>query len=204
MFYYAVLICLSSFNNSRGTAISGIVFGVVFLMGAVAAIFLCICMCLKNGRGARVGVFNTSYINTVTQGYPGNKASDLITELNNFLHTGRFLFYSAAPLCLPFILSHSFCAVFHTQGHHLPTALTTRCTPQIFNLLHIPQCLPERPTTPRLHLTPATIKNKLSLCSRCRSGLESAAYGIRRCTGQKDSVTNYQKLHPCSECSGTF
>ncbi|TSK17815.1 Amyloid-beta A4 protein [Bagarius yarrelli] len=54
-----------------GTAISGIVFGVVFLMGAVAAIFLCICMCLKNGSGARVGVFNTSYINTVTQGYPG-------------------------------------------------------------------------------------------------------------------------------------
>ncbi|XP_057188190.1 cysteine and tyrosine-rich protein 1 isoform X2 [Triplophysa rosa] len=53
-----------------GTAISGIVFGVVFLMGAVAAIFLCICMCVKNGRGARVGVFSTSYINTVTQGYP--------------------------------------------------------------------------------------------------------------------------------------
>ncbi|XP_051561350.1 cysteine and tyrosine-rich protein 1 isoform X3 [Myxocyprinus asiaticus] len=38
-----------------GTAISGIVFGVVFLMGAVAAISLCICMCVKNGRGARVG-----------------------------------------------------------------------------------------------------------------------------------------------------
>ncbi|KTF81979.1 hypothetical protein cypCar_00014922 [Cyprinus carpio] len=55
----------------RGTAISGIVFGVVFLMGAVAAIFLCICMCVKNGRGARVGVFSSSYINTVTQGYPG-------------------------------------------------------------------------------------------------------------------------------------
>ncbi|RXN16619.1 cysteine and tyrosine-rich 1 [Labeo rohita] len=54
-----------------GTAISGIVFGVVFLMGAVAAIFLCICMCVKNGRGARVGVFSSSYINTVTQGYPG-------------------------------------------------------------------------------------------------------------------------------------
>ncbi|MEQ2231495.1 hypothetical protein ILYODFUR_001097 [Ilyodon furcidens] len=54
-----------------GTAISGIVFGVVFLMGAVAALFLCVCMCLKNGRGARVGVFSTSYINTVTQSYPG-------------------------------------------------------------------------------------------------------------------------------------
>ncbi|XP_051799505.1 cysteine and tyrosine-rich protein 1 isoform X1 [Acanthochromis polyacanthus] len=56
-----------------GTAISGIVFGVVFLMGAVAALFLCVCMCMKNGRGARVGVFSTSYINTVTQGYPGEK-----------------------------------------------------------------------------------------------------------------------------------
>ncbi|KAA8579600.1 hypothetical protein FQN60_006693 [Etheostoma spectabile] len=54
-----------------GTAISGIVFGVVFLMGAVAALFLCVCMCMKNGRGSRVGVFSTSYINTVTQGYPG-------------------------------------------------------------------------------------------------------------------------------------
>ncbi|XP_028255368.1 cysteine and tyrosine-rich protein 1 [Parambassis ranga] len=54
-----------------GTAISGIVFGVVFLMGAVAALFLCVCMCMKNGRGARVGVFSTSFINTVSQGYPG-------------------------------------------------------------------------------------------------------------------------------------
>uniref|UniRef100_A0A1A8R3C0 Cysteine and tyrosine-rich protein 1 n=1 Tax=Nothobranchius rachovii TaxID=451742 RepID=A0A1A8R3C0_9TELE len=53
-----------------GTAISGIVFGVVFLMGAVAALFLCMCVCLKNRRGTRVGVFRTSYINTVTQGYP--------------------------------------------------------------------------------------------------------------------------------------
>jgi hypothetical protein len=56
---------------SRGTAISGIVCGVVFLMGALAAFFLCVCMCVKNGRGARVDVFNTSYINTVSQGYPG-------------------------------------------------------------------------------------------------------------------------------------
>ncbi|XP_055764401.1 cysteine and tyrosine-rich protein 1 [Salvelinus fontinalis] len=54
-----------------GTAISGIVFGVVFLMGALAAFFLCVCMCVKNGRGAQVDVFNTSYINTVSQGYPG-------------------------------------------------------------------------------------------------------------------------------------
>ncbi|XP_030211301.1 cysteine and tyrosine-rich protein 1 [Gadus morhua] len=54
-----------------GTAISGIVFGVVFLMGAMAALVLCVCMCMKNGRGARVDVFRTSYINSVTQGYPG-------------------------------------------------------------------------------------------------------------------------------------
>ncbi|CAN9498266.1 unnamed protein product [Ophioblennius macclurei] len=54
-----------------GTAISGIVFGVVFLMGAMVALFLCMNMCIKNGHGARVGVFSTSYINTVTQGYPG-------------------------------------------------------------------------------------------------------------------------------------
>ncbi|XP_048848178.1 cysteine and tyrosine-rich protein 1 isoform X1 [Brienomyrus brachyistius] len=54
-----------------GTAISGIVFGVVFLMGAVAAIFLCLCMCLKNGRNSRVGVFRACHVNTVAQGYRG-------------------------------------------------------------------------------------------------------------------------------------
>ncbi|CAL9698537.1 unnamed protein product [Knipowitschia caucasica] len=51
-----------------GTAISGIVFAVVFLMGAVAALFLCVCVCMKGGRGRRVGVFNVS---TVSHGYPG-------------------------------------------------------------------------------------------------------------------------------------
>lgn len=67
---FLTCVCVCFF--SRGTAISGIVFGVVFLMGAVAALFLCVCMCMKNGRGARVGVFSTSYnISTVTQGYPG-------------------------------------------------------------------------------------------------------------------------------------
>lgn len=71
----------------RGTAISGIVFGVVFLMGAVAALFLCVCMCLKNGQGARVGVFNTSFISTVTQGYPGWSAASLHT--NTPTHTTR-------------------------------------------------------------------------------------------------------------------
>ncbi|KAG5851586.1 hypothetical protein ANANG_G00053230 [Anguilla anguilla] len=33
-----------------GTAISGMVFGVVFLMGAVAAMFLCVCVCVRNMR----------------------------------------------------------------------------------------------------------------------------------------------------------
>ncbi|XP_016096086.1 cysteine and tyrosine-rich protein 1 [Sinocyclocheilus grahami] len=70
-------------RTQRGTAISGIVFGVVFLMGAVAAILLCICMCVKNGRGARVGVFSSTYINTVTQGYPGN------TTTHKSLHTAH-------------------------------------------------------------------------------------------------------------------
>ncbi|XP_061654530.1 cysteine and tyrosine-rich protein 1 [Phyllopteryx taeniolatus] len=54
-----------------GTAISGIVFGLVFLMAAMAALFLCLCMCVKNGHGARVGVFSTSCINTVPQAYSG-------------------------------------------------------------------------------------------------------------------------------------
>lgn len=71
--FHKVCVCLC-----RGTAISGIVFGVVFLMGAMAA--LCLCMCMKNGRGARVGVFRTSYINAVTQGYPGKSPTNK-TEL---------------------------------------------------------------------------------------------------------------------------
>lgn len=82
-------------------------------MGAVAAIFLCICMCVKNGRGARVGVFNTSYINTVTQGYPGNKMSHFIThltELNDLFNIAvkdelMVFFYTATPVCPPFMLS---------------------------------------------------------------------------------------------------
>ncbi|XP_051914315.1 LOW QUALITY PROTEIN: cysteine and tyrosine-rich protein 1 [Hippocampus zosterae] len=56
---------------SRGTAISGNVFSVVFLLNAMAVLLLCVCMYVKNGHGARVGVFSTSCVNTVTQGYPG-------------------------------------------------------------------------------------------------------------------------------------
>lgn len=76
-------VCVCVFVRSRGTTISGIVFGVVFLMGAVAALFLCVCMCVKNGRDARVGVFNTSYINTVTHGYPGG------SKVNTHTYTQR-------------------------------------------------------------------------------------------------------------------
>ncbi|XP_018603222.1 cysteine and tyrosine-rich protein 1-like [Scleropages formosus] len=54
-----------------GTAISGVVFAVVFLMGAAAAVFLCLCMCVKKGRSSRVGVLRASNISTVTPGYPG-------------------------------------------------------------------------------------------------------------------------------------
>lgn len=181
--------CLLCFvNNSRGTAISGIVFGVVFLMGAVAAIFLCICMCVKNGRGARVGVFNTSYINTVTQGYPGKKISHFITfftELNCSFHKGtlvlkmswcvngcHFLYcYMLLSGINVVVLLLLFFLLFYIQGHHLPTALTMRCTPQMFSLLHIPQCLREQRTIRHLRHTLAMFKNKLSSCSHWRSGL---------------------------------
>ncbi|KAG9348843.1 hypothetical protein JZ751_029160 [Albula glossodonta] len=54
-----------------GTAISGMVFGVVFLMGAVAAMFLCVCVWVKNRQTVRVGDLRTSYLNTISQGYPG-------------------------------------------------------------------------------------------------------------------------------------
>ncbi|KAJ8338610.1 hypothetical protein SKAU_G00353960 [Synaphobranchus kaupii] len=53
-----------------GTAISGMVFGVVFLVGAVAAVFLCVCVCVKNRQGVRVGDLRTSYLSTISPGYP--------------------------------------------------------------------------------------------------------------------------------------
>ncbi|KAJ8405948.1 hypothetical protein AAFF_G00308360 [Aldrovandia affinis] len=54
-----------------GTAISGVVFGVVFLMGAVVALSLCLCVCVKNRQSVRVGDLRTSYLNTISQGYLG-------------------------------------------------------------------------------------------------------------------------------------
>uniref|UniRef100_A0A3Q2YW82 Cysteine and tyrosine-rich protein 1 n=1 Tax=Hippocampus comes TaxID=109280 RepID=A0A3Q2YW82_HIPCM len=63
-----------NYVGDMGTAISGIVFSVVFLLNTMAALLLCVCMYMKNGHGARVGVFSTSCINTVTQGYPGFKS----------------------------------------------------------------------------------------------------------------------------------
>ncbi|KAG6934512.1 cysteine and tyrosine rich 1, partial [Chelydra serpentina] len=56
-------------NVLSGTAIAGIVFGIVFIMGVIAGIAICICMCMKNNRGTRVGVIRTTHINTIST-YP--------------------------------------------------------------------------------------------------------------------------------------
>ncbi|KAG8450277.1 hypothetical protein GDO86_002798 [Hymenochirus boettgeri] len=53
-------------NVLSGTAIAGIVFGIVFIMGVIAGIAICICMCMKSGRGTRVGVIRTTQINTIS------------------------------------------------------------------------------------------------------------------------------------------
>uniref|UniRef100_UPI00398EB9CF cysteine and tyrosine-rich protein 1 n=1 Tax=Pristiophorus japonicus TaxID=55135 RepID=UPI00398EB9CF len=50
-----------------GTAIAGVVFGIVFLMGVVAGIAICICMCIKNSGSTRVGVIQASHINTISR-----------------------------------------------------------------------------------------------------------------------------------------
>ncbi|XP_027784802.2 cysteine and tyrosine-rich protein 1 [Marmota flaviventris] len=56
-------------NILSGTAIAGIVFGIVFIMGVIAGIAICVCMCMKNNRGTRVGVIRTTHINTISS-YP--------------------------------------------------------------------------------------------------------------------------------------
>ncbi|KAI1242376.1 hypothetical protein IHE44_0005914 [Lamprotornis superbus] len=56
-------------ERERGTAIAGIVFGIVFIMGVIAGIAICICMCMKSNRGTRVGVIRTTHINTINT-YP--------------------------------------------------------------------------------------------------------------------------------------
>ncbi|NWW04159.1 CYYR1 protein, partial [Oreocharis arfaki] len=53
----------------RGTAIAGIVFGIVFIMGLIARIAICICMCMKSSRGTRVGVIRMTHVNTINT-YP--------------------------------------------------------------------------------------------------------------------------------------
>ncbi|XP_069492477.1 cysteine and tyrosine-rich protein 1 isoform X2 [Ambystoma mexicanum] len=58
-------------NVLSGTAIAGIVFGIVFIMGVIAGLAICICMCMKNPRGTRVGVIRTTHINAIS-GYPGS------------------------------------------------------------------------------------------------------------------------------------
>uniref|UniRef100_A0A8C4VHT1 Cysteine and tyrosine-rich protein 1 n=6 Tax=Archelosauria TaxID=1329799 RepID=A0A8C4VHT1_9SAUR len=62
-------------NVLSGTAIAGIVFGIVFIMGVIAGIAICICMCMKNNRGTRVGVIRTTHINTIST-YPGEDAKE--------------------------------------------------------------------------------------------------------------------------------
>ncbi|XP_040980935.1 cysteine and tyrosine-rich protein 1 isoform X2 [Aquila chrysaetos chrysaetos] len=62
-------------NVLSGTAIAGIVFGIVFIMGVIAGIAICICMCMKNNRGTRVGVIRTTHINTIST-YPGISCLD--------------------------------------------------------------------------------------------------------------------------------
>ncbi|NXB96320.1 CYYR1 protein, partial [Vidua macroura] len=52
-------------NVFSGTAIAGIVFGIVFIMGVIAGIAICICMCMKSNRETRVGVIRTTHINTI-------------------------------------------------------------------------------------------------------------------------------------------
>ncbi|XP_036731141.1 cysteine and tyrosine-rich protein 1 [Manis pentadactyla] len=56
-------------NILSGTAIAGIVFGIVFIMGVIAGIAICICMCMKNNRGTRVGVIRATHINAISS-YP--------------------------------------------------------------------------------------------------------------------------------------
>ncbi|XP_069886621.1 cysteine and tyrosine-rich protein 1 isoform X1 [Dipodomys merriami] len=53
-------------NVLSGTAIAGIVFGIVFIMGVIAGIAICICMCMKNNRGTRVGAIRTAHINAIS------------------------------------------------------------------------------------------------------------------------------------------
>ncbi|XP_030805285.1 cysteine and tyrosine-rich protein 1 isoform X2 [Camarhynchus parvulus] len=56
-------------NVFSGTAIAGIVFGIVFMMGVLAGIAICICMCVKSTRETRVGVIRATHINTINT-YP--------------------------------------------------------------------------------------------------------------------------------------
>ncbi|KAK2817863.1 hypothetical protein Q7C36_021796 [Tachysurus vachellii] len=61
--------CCSYFDYMGGTTISGMVFGILFVVIIVGLIFICLCMCLKSTREAQVGTFNTLYINRVTGGF---------------------------------------------------------------------------------------------------------------------------------------
>ncbi|XP_027011802.1 cysteine and tyrosine-rich protein 1 [Tachysurus fulvidraco] len=59
--------CCSYLDYVGGTTISGMVFGILFLVIIVGIIFICLCMCLKGTSEARLGTFNALYINRVTR-----------------------------------------------------------------------------------------------------------------------------------------
>ncbi|XP_028937546.1 cysteine and tyrosine-rich protein 1 [Ornithorhynchus anatinus] len=53
-------------NVLSGTAIAGIVFGIVFIMGVIAGVAICVCVCVKNGRGStRIGVLRPAHSSPV-------------------------------------------------------------------------------------------------------------------------------------------
>ncbi|NWY36298.1 CYYR1 protein, partial [Sylvia atricapilla] len=62
--YYAYIGNCSP-SPCKGTAIAGIVFGTVFVMGVVAGVAICVCMCVKSSRGTRVGVIRVTHIDTI-------------------------------------------------------------------------------------------------------------------------------------------
>ncbi|XP_072441830.1 cysteine and tyrosine-rich protein 1 isoform X2 [Chiloscyllium punctatum] len=89
--YYAYIRSILS-----GTAIAGVVFGIVFLMGVVAGIAICICMWIKNSGSTRVGVIQASHINTVSQ-FTGTASPAEFTQQLLFLYNCYYLELSLSP-----------------------------------------------------------------------------------------------------------
>ncbi|KAG7463533.1 hypothetical protein MATL_G00177630 [Megalops atlanticus] len=64
-------------STLSGTAISGIVFGVMFLMVLVITAILCLCLRVKSGQRT-VEEIRPSYITTVSHGCPGSTPANVI------------------------------------------------------------------------------------------------------------------------------